>query len=554
MQAGVEALQAGNAVAAVAAFERSVALQPRQAIAHALLGSAYLAAGRAEDALGPLTRAVEIDPQLFIAQQNLGLARLQTGNPAEAAQALEAALEMEPGNASVQMMLGRALTLASRPEEAISHLRVVVEEQPETLLAHRYLGAALLAAGRYEEALPVLSVAAAARPDDVELELDFARAYHGLGQQDEAVAVLESIVDRDPSRAEAWTLLGSILATQTESADAQVRAAKALDRALELRPGDMRASLELTSIYYLFRLHEDALAVLDNVVAGPSEQATLELERFRHLQRMDQYEAASQAAERAIEAGAGPEAYYFLGFALMYLNDFDGAIQAYRTATEKDPGLSQASRELGSLLIDRQLYEEARAALESAIVADAADAEAHYLLGLALFRSGDAESAIPSFERAVQLDPEHARAHYNLATVLRLAGRAEEGMAAMRRFQELQTEQMPAGARMDQYVANLIQQGVFLAKTGRGERAVELFRRALENDTDSDLVLFNLGLILYDLERHQEAADTLERAVESNPERAEAYAALANAYRALGRYEDAVRMRARYEELQRRRQ
>ena len=554
MQSGVEALQSGNANAAVTAFERAVALQPRQAIAHALLGSALLAAERAEEALEPLGRALELDPELFIAQQNLGLARLQTGRPSEAAQALEAALEIEPGNPTLQIMLGRALMLADRPEEAVTHLQAVAEGHADSFLAHRYLGSALLASGRYQEALTSLATADRMRPEDVELQLDLARAHHGLGERDEAVALVENVVELEPSRADAWTLLGCILATQTDSADAQVSAAKALERALELRPGDTRASMELASIYYRFRLHDDAVAVLDSVIASPSEEVALELARFRHLQRLDQYERASRAAERAIEAGAGPQAFYYLGFALMYLRDFDGAIQAFRTATEKDPGLVDAHRELGSLLLDRQLYEEARAALERAVAAEPADAEAHYLLGLALFRGGEAESAIASLERAVQLEPEHASAHYNLATVLRMTGRAEEGMAAMRRFQELQAQERPGESRLTQNLANLIRQGVFLAKTGHGERAVDLFHRALENNPESDLVLFNLGLILSDMEKHQEAADALERAVKSNPDRAEAYAALANAYRALGRTEEAQRMRAIYEELLRRRQ
>ncbi len=554
MQSGSEALQSGNASVAIAAFSRAVALQPRHPIALALLGSALLAAERAEEALEPLGRATELDPELFIAQQNLGLARLQAGRPAEAAQALEAALGIEPGNPSVQIMLGRALMLADRPEEAVTHLRAVAEGHPDAFLAHRYLGSALLASGRYREALTSLGAAGRPRPEDVELQLDLARAHHGLGEREEAVALVENVVDLEPSRADAWTLLGCILATQTDSADAQVDAAKALERALELRPGDTRASMELASIYYRFRLHEDALAVLGSVIASPSEEVALELARFRHLQRLDQYERASRAAERALEAGAGPEAHYYLGFALMYLRDFDGAIQAFRMATEEDPGLADAHRELGSLLLDRQLYEDARAALERAVAADPADAEAHYLLGLALFRGSEPASAIPSFERAVQLDPEHASAHYNLGTVLRMTGRVEEGMAAMSRFQELQTQERPGESRLTQNLANLIRQGVFLAKTGHGERAVDLFHRALENNPESDLVLFNLGLILSDMEKHQEAADALERAVESNPDRAEAYAALANAYRALGRNEDARRMRARYEELLRRRQ
>jgi tetratricopeptide (TPR) repeat protein len=395
------------------------------------------------------------------------------------------------------------------------------------------------------------------RPGDLDLQVELARAHLALGQRrEDAIALLKTIVDREPGNANAWILLGSSLEDRTDDADAQVEAAKALQRALELMPGDPRAALELAAIYYRFRMDDDALAVLDSVVPDPSEPSelvTLELERFRHLQRLNDYAGAVQAVERAIAAGAGPEAYYYLGFALAYLRDFDRAIEAYRTATEKDPGLAVAHRELGNLLIDRQLYAEARAALEQAVAAAPADAEAHYLLGLALFRGGDPESAIPSFERAVQLDPEHASAHYNLATVLRMAGRAEEGMAAMRTFQELQAKQQPGQARMDQYLVNLTRQGVFLAKMGEGERAEELFRRALENDPDSDLILFNLGMILSDLGKQQQAAETLERAIESNPDRAEAYAALANVYRALGRNEDALRMRARYEELRRQR-
>ncbi len=555
MQSGAEAMQSGNIAAAITAFERAVALQPRQAIAQALLGSALLAAERAEDALEPLGRAIVLDAGLFIAQQNLGLARLQTGRPTEAAEALGAALELEPGNPSVQIMLGRALTLADRPEDAIVYLEAVAEEHPETFLAHRYLGAALLAAGRYQDAVESLTTASRSRPGDLELQTDLALAHLELGERrEDAIALLETIVERDPDNAEAWTILGIGLAAQIESPDAQVAAAQALRRALELRPGDLRASLELSSIYYLFRLHDDAIAVLDDVAAGPSEQVPLELERFRHLQRSNEYERAARAAERAIEAGAGPEAYYYLGFALTYLREFDGAIEAYRMAVEKDPGMAIAHRELGSLLIDRQLYEEAQAELEQAIAADAADVEAHYLLGLALFRGGDPGSAIPSLERAVELDPEHASAHYNLGTVLRMTGRSEEGMAEMQRFQELQAQQRPGAARMDQYLANLVQQGIFLAKIGQGQRAVDLFNRALENEPSSDLVLFNLGLVLYDLNRLEEAAAALEQAIEVNPARAEAYAALANTYRAQGRDDDARRMRARYEELRRQQQ
>ena len=50
---------------------------------------------------------------------------------------------------------------------------------------------------------------------------------------------------------------------------------------------------------------------------------------------------------------------------------------------------------------------------------------------------------------------------------------------------------------------------------------------------------------------HVQAVVAFERAIELNPTRPNAYAALAVEYRALGRKEDAARMEARYRELRR---
>ena len=359
----------------------------------------------------------------------------------------------------------------------------------------------------------------------------------------------------------ALTLLGDALLEAGRVGDAvedvgnrddEVRAAQALRRTLELRPGEPGASLALATIYRRFGLYEDAIEVLDSVVSTASGNAALELERVRVLSRRGEYQRARDAAERAIEAGAGPDAHYYLGMVLKNQFDLDGALEAFRAAADAAADPSVAQRELASLLIDRRRYDEARAVLERAVAAAPSDAQAHYLLGVAVLRAGDPEGALPNLERALQLDPDLASALYALSAARRLLGHVEESLSAMQRFKALSDQQQGGAGRVEQHTATLNQQGILYYRIGEPARALERFQRALEIDSEGDLATFNIGLAYAGLGNHLEAVAAFERAIERNPNRPETYAALAREYRALGRLEDAARMQARYEELLRR--
>ena len=93
--------------------------------------------------------------------------------------------------------------------------------------------------------------------------------------------------------------------------------------------------------------------------------------------------------------------------------------------------------------------------------------------------------------------------------------------------------------------------GIYYYRRGDSERAIEIFEQALVLSPEDGLVHFNLGLAHVALDDHVKAATAFERAIEINPARPDAYAALAVEYRALGREEDAARMEARYQELRR---
>lgn len=79
-RAGTDALDRGDAHAAVRDLEAAARLLPESSAVHNHLGLAYAAAERHDEALREFERAVEIDCENRAAQTNLASARLRAGN------------------------------------------------------------------------------------------------------------------------------------------------------------------------------------------------------------------------------------------------------------------------------------------------------------------------------------------------------------------------------------------------------------------------------------------------------------------------------------------
>ena len=99
-------------------FERSLALSPGQANAHAGLGLALHARGEFAGAMGQYARAIEIDPKHGDANNNFanGLAQQQRWD--QAIEHYRVAAEAIPNRAEVHLNLGHALLQSGKPEQA----------------------------------------------------------------------------------------------------------------------------------------------------------------------------------------------------------------------------------------------------------------------------------------------------------------------------------------------------------------------------------------------------------------------------------------------------
>lgn len=126
----------------------------------------------------------------------------------------------------------------------------------------------------------------------------------------------------------------------------------------------------------------------------------------------------------------------------------------------------------------------------------------HYMLGLSAWKSGDAVTADAAFAAALDHRPDHFKSLVNGARVLLDLQRDDEAAARIATALELD----PASAE-----ARRVQARIF-HRQGKTDEAVAAYETILRGDLDDAWALNNLGLLLIEQERFDEALAPLARA------------------------------------------
>jgi tetratricopeptide (TPR) repeat protein len=94
-----------------------------------------------------------------------------------------------------------------------------------------------------------------------------------------------------------------------------------------------------------------------------------------------------------------------------------------------------------------------------------------------------------------------------------------------------------------------MEEGYELHEAGRLQEAEAAYRRTLDTHGPDALLLYNLGVLLQDMERKPEAVETYEAALELDPAMADGHYNLALLCEELGRAREAIRHMAQYRRL-----
>jgi tetratricopeptide (TPR) repeat protein len=182
-------------------------------------------------------------------------------------------------------------------------------------------------------------------------------------------------------------------------------AIRALETAVRLDPGDVRAQLALARTYVEHGRASDGFRILDRLGPWPGHEKMYFLVRARAHMAMEEWDSAyrvlSYGLQRFPELAEG---YQALGFILEKQGRMEEAMDAYRRAFDLRPdlfwaylGLARIQLQLGDA---RQAASTARAAVRS----DANVAAAWRILALALEEIGDSSGSRQAWKQVLELD------------------------------------------------------------------------------------------------------------------------------------------------------
>jgi TolB-like protein/DNA-binding winged helix-turn-helix (wHTH) protein/thioredoxin-like negative regulator of GroEL len=124
---------------ALASFEHAAQLNANESWAHASVAAANIALGRPENALEPLRKAMRLsprDPHLSNWQMFMGAASLHLQRDGEAMDWLNKSVALNPSDPFTHMFLASALALSGREAGAKAQLAELLRLKPEFTLSH----------------------------------------------------------------------------------------------------------------------------------------------------------------------------------------------------------------------------------------------------------------------------------------------------------------------------------------------------------------------------------------------------------------------------------
>ena len=157
---------------------------------------------------------------------------------------------------------------------------------------------------------------------------------------------------------------------------------------------------------------------------------------------------------------------------------------------------------------NKRHYREATESFDSYVQTHPKNAFGLYMLGLSAWKSGDLVRARDAFERSLALDSTNVKTLLNLGRVLLDQGKPTEAL-----------ERINAAVELDSGSADVRRMMARVQSTlGQRDSAEASYRVALSIDPTDGWSMNNLGLLLIDQGRYEEALPPLARAVELRPD------------------------------------
>ena len=280
----------------------------------------------------------------------------------------------------------------------------------------------------------------------------------------------------------------------------------------------------------------------DAVAPGTTNALLFAAKAFVHLEKY----AEAESALRDYLAGQSesPEALYLLGYVLHRENRPADSLAVYTKAAARQTPTSDDLKIVGLNYVLLGDYPSAIHWLEKAVELDAKNAEAWYFLGRAYYTRSRISDAKTAFDNVLRLNPKDAKAENNLGLIYESEAQPAEAIEAYKQaiaWQEL--SKLPN----EQPYLNL---GGILLDEERTEEALPVLQQAVKLAGANSLCRLKLGIAYLRLSMLESARTELEEAARLDPENAAIHFQLGKLFKQMHAMDRAQKEFARADEIQ----
>ncbi len=406
----------GRDADATKAYQRAVALAPKNYYPHFALGQAYAILLQHENAIGALNEAATIAEET------------QTATPEDLT--------------AIYKALGRSYFRRDRIDEAISAWTKIAELDPENIFTRIELADLLREQELYEQAIAQHEAIIEIKKDD---PYRVCLSRREIGNIHEAKADYAAAI-KSYDTALALTAPGNWLRKDLQHRVIGIYAADGnweglieyYQNKLEITPNEPELLGLLAAAYIEHQQLDEGITTYQKAVELAPTDANLRLNLIAAFRSAERFEDAAAAYEALHEQDPDDFGIYReLGELYLHLEDEAKARATYQRMIDRDPENAGTHLILAEIYASNEWITDAAAAYQKAISLAPSNLDYIEYFGEFYFRQGDREKAIETWNQMVDADKEIAENYDRLAQLLDTKNFRTEAIAARRKAVEL---------------------------------------------------------------------------------------------------------------------
>lgn len=358
--------------------------------------------------------------------------------------------------------------------------------------------------------LVALCACSAAQENTADDWYEKGRAQLGRAPLEDVIKAYDKAIEISPNNATYWAARGSTLSFLALTTDNQSRyneSLQAYNRALQLDPENPWTWDQMGSTLLQMKRYNDSLEARDKAIVY-----------------IDEYQGNIPVTKKEMQSSiwAGK------AFTLQEAGRMDEALTAFDKAIQIDPGNYEAHMMRGRALTAMGKHvdplpasnETKELGYNATALAQENTAEGWYKKGLELELSDSREEAVQAYDKAIQLDPQNPKYWNDKAFDLWLLHRNQEANQASEKALELYNDTLQENPKdIDSWMGkaqvfnNLAFADMAGPREAYREAALYSYDQVLQIDPQNASALSLKGGALFELGRHAEAIEAIDRAL-----------------------------------------